>query len=708
MTLFSSSTSSRLAGETPAVQVLLLVVLVAVLWVIYRPGLSGPYVFDDIHNITGNSAIAITSLSRNELLAAAFSKAEGSIGRPIAMLSFALNYFFNGKTFDPFAFKLTNLLIHMANVLLVYVLLRLLFQSAGIPSAEPGGVIERRRVILLALFAAALWGLHPLQLTSVLYTVQRMTSLSAFFVLLGIIVFVQGRRRFANGPIRAMVMMTAGMGGGVFLGLLCKENAILLPLLAATVEIGLFSRRELAPAYQRTLAIYYFCLLGIPAVIAVGYVLLNPEFIIQTYATRDFSLTERVLTQSRAIFFYLSLIVFPLISRFGLFHDDFALSTGLVEPGTTLLSLIAWAAIAVVMIKGLRQRAVWAFGLAWFLAGHALESSVIGLEIMHEHRNYVPSVGICMAGVYYLALLMQKLRISARALLACGLSVLLTISFVTHIRALSWSSRPMLFESLAQHHPTSYRAIHGLASSYVEQRRDVRPVYNALRDAALVNRSTVHPLVEMKKILRALLPISDRFEPVDSQPEGSGDSTAAWASDLVFHREHLLELDSALSPEISRRLKSDGIHVETVHALRRLQKCISAGDSTCGSMMDEAVDWHLSVLKQLPPKDTRRGGLELSTARLYAAAGDLDQALRYTDRAIETMSGHPRYLAHKAVLMLQLGAVEEAERLTEQIEQKMDWRKIYASDVRVLRREIEAAKIRKEHASVRASSKRSP
>ena len=707
MAFSTTSIPSRPAAQTQAMQVLLLVLIIAVLWMVYRPGLSGPYVFDDVQNITGNSAIAITSLAPPELLSAAFSKAEGSIGRPMAMLSFALNYFFNGQSFDPFAFKLTNLLIHMANVLLVYVLLRLLFQSAGIPSADLESQINRRRAILLALFAAALWGLHPLQLTSVLYTVQRMTSLSAFFVLLGMIVFVQGRRNFANGPVRAMVMMTAGLGGGVLLGLLSKENAILLPLLAATVEIGLFSRSELVPAYRRTLAIYYLCLLGIPAVVAVGYVLLNPEFIIQTYATRDFSLTERVLTQFRALFFYLSLIVFPLIFRFGLFHDDFALSTGLLEPATTLLSLIAWAAIIVAMTRGLRKRAVWAFGLAWFLAGHALESSILGLEIIHEHRNYLPSVGICMAGAYYLVLLMEKIRLPARTLMACVFSVVLTISFVTHTRALSWSSKPQLFESLAQHHPTSYRAIYGLASSYVEQRRDVRPVYNALRDAAHANPSTVYPLVEMKKILRALIPISDRFEAVDSRAAGRGGSRALWASDLVFDREHLLELDSALSPEISRRLKSDGIHVETAHALRRLQKCISAGDRTCGSMLDEVLDWHLSVLQQLPPKDSRRGGLELSTARLYAAAGDLDQALRYIDHAIETMSGHPRYLAQKAVLMLQLGAIEEAEKLTQQIEQKMDWRNIYASDIRVLRREIEKARIGRKQDSASTSSEHS-
>ncbi len=708
MTFSTSSKSARWAADAPAMQVLLLLLLGVVLWLVYSPGLSGPYVFDDFQNITRNTSVAITSLSMRELMAAAFSMAEGGIGRPIPMVSFALNYYFNGQNFEPFSFKLTNLLIHMANVLLVYVLLRQFFQSAAIASPHPGGQIDRQQAVLLALVAAALWGLHPLQLTSVLYAVQRMTSLAAFFVLLGMIVFVQGRRSFARRPIRGMLMMTAGIGGGTVLGLLCKENAILLPLLAVAVEVGLFSRRELARASRRMLAIFYLCIFGIPAVIAISYVLLYPEFIIQTYVTRDYNATERVLTQSRALFFYLSLILFPLISRFGLFHDDFPLSTGLLEPVTTLLSLVAWTAIVVVMITGLRQRALWAFGLAWFLAGHALESSIIGLEIIHEHRNYVPSIGICMAGTYYLWLLLEKVRFSARTLIACGFSVLLTVSFVTHTRALSWSSRTQLFESMAKHHPNSYRAINGLAISLVERGRDVRPIYHALRDAAVANPAVVHPLVEMKKILHALFPLSDRFEPVDPEVAGNDRPSVTWTSDLVLDRERLLELDTALSPEISRRLKSGSIHVETVHALRRLQECVSSGGSTCAALSDEALDWHLSALAQLPPKDTRRGGVELSTAKLYAVRGDLDRALEYTDRSIETMSGHPRYLAQKAILMIELGAIEQAEKITDLIEQKMDWRKIYAGDVRVLRREIEHAKLRREQVSLGASSRELP
>jgi hypothetical protein len=687
------------------VQVLLLLLLGVVLWAVYRPALFGPYVFDDFQNITLNHSIAIDNLSLSELLGAAFSKAEGNLGRPIAMASFALNYFFAEKSFAPFAFKLTNLLIHITNVMLVYLLIRLLFQ---LPRFIPGGQkypISKHRAALMAIFTAALWGLHPLQLTSVLYTVQRMTSLSAFFVIVGMLVFLHGRRKLSTQPTHGLAMMTVGVGGGTFLGLFCKENAILLPLLAATAEVGFFSRDELARVSRHGLAVFYLCLLGVPVFLGVTYLIFNPEFVLQTYATRSFGITERILTESRVLFFYLSLIAFPLVSRFGLYHDDFALSTGLLDPPWTLLALVAWALVALALIKGLRQRNIWAFGLAWFLAGHVLESSILGLEIIHEHRNYVPSIGICMAAAYYLVALFEKLGLPPRSLVICGVCALLTFGFVTHTRALFWSSRTQLFESLVQHHPESYRAISGLATSMGEQRRDVRPVYNALRDAALASTSTAHPLIEMKKILNALILGSENLGLGKTGATAVDSSSVTWFSDLVLDHDHLLLLDEVLSQEISRRLVAGNIHIETTYALWRAQACVTEQSGNCASMKDEVTEWHLAVLRQLPLGDRRRGMLELSAAKLYAEAGNLDKAFEYMNRALETASGHPRYRAQKALLLLKIGAVAQAEGITDSIAQEMDWRRIYAKDVEVLRREIEKAKIRRGEGQAHVDSK---
>ena len=139
----------------------------------------GPFIFDDIPNFINNPAVAIDSLSSSNLVQAAYSKSKGEFGRPVPMLSFALNYYFAGKGFESFPFKLTNLAVHIANTVLVFLLTRTLFSSAAMVRALGDSLLVRRRAILIAALAAGLWGLHPIQLTSVLYTVQRMTSMSA-------------------------------------------------------------------------------------------------------------------------------------------------------------------------------------------------------------------------------------------------------------------------------------------------------------------------------------------------------------------------------------------------------------------------------------------------------------------------------------------------------------------------------------------------
>lgn len=679
----------RRDAGAPPLGVVLFLVLGAAIWLVYRPGLAGPYVFDDFQNITRNRPVAMESLSFGNLMTAAFSKAEGSVGRPVPMASFALNYFLAGSSFDPVAFKATNLVIHCVNALLVFLLARLFFRlrSAAVPAGAT--VPSERRILLLALFASALWALHPLQLTSVLYTVQRMTSLSAFFVLAGMLVFAHGRRRLDQRNGAAFAQMAAGIGGGTALGLLCKENAVLLPLLAAAVELFFFQRDSLSVSARRRLRLFYLCAVWLPIFAGLIFVLSNPDFVLRAYATRSFTPMERLLTESRVLFFYVSLILYPLISRFGLYHDDFELSTGLLSPPSTLIAVIAWVVIGAALLAGARRRTLWAFGIAWFLVGHALESTVIGLEIIHEHRNYLPSVGPLFVLAHYLAAATEKIRLNARTVGVLAICILLTFGFVTYSRAQSWSSRVSLFEFLVRHHPGSYRALSGLAVAMKEQGRDIRTIYNTLRDAAVANPSPVHPLVEMQKMIHWMIPAADRvaYEVADEIESQKG--KPGWARDAVLDREYLRQLDRELKEETSRRLKLDGTHIETVYALWTAQNCAVNGLENCLPLIERLLDWHLLVLDRLPPFNRRTGLLELSAAKLFAARGEIDKALAYVDSAIATMSNHPRFRAQKALLLIKLGAIDEAERIADDIEREMDWRQIYIRDLTALRNEID-------------------
>ena len=122
----------------------------------------------------------------------------------------------------------------------------------------------------LPLVVAALWMLHPIQLTSVLYVVQRMTSMAAFFVLLGLVVFVTGRNRLESGRAHGLTLMFAGLAGGTALGFLCKQNAVLLPFYAFLVELFFYRHEALASGARRRLYRFYALTVALPAVLAVG------------------------------------------------------------------------------------------------------------------------------------------------------------------------------------------------------------------------------------------------------------------------------------------------------------------------------------------------------------------------------------------------------------------------------------------------------
>ena len=94
---------------------------------IYVPGLSGDYMFDDMPNLLHNPQLNITSLDTESLQGAAFSSGSGKLRRPVSMLSFVLNRYFFG--IDPYSHKVVNLLIHLLTGIGLYILSRQVIAS---------------------------------------------------------------------------------------------------------------------------------------------------------------------------------------------------------------------------------------------------------------------------------------------------------------------------------------------------------------------------------------------------------------------------------------------------------------------------------------------------------------------------------------------------------------------------------------------------
>ncbi|MGH8270729.1 MAG: hypothetical protein ACRESG_00205 [Gammaproteobacteria bacterium] len=212
----------RLRPFLPWLALLALLGLVAAA---YYPGLSGPFLLDDWANLPALGAYGPVD-NPVTLVSYLTSGIAGPTGRPLALASFLMDA--HNWPANPWPFKLTNLLLHLLSGALLALLLRQLSRARG---------LDARRALWIGILGAGMWLAHPLFVSTTLYVVQRMTILAALFVFAGLNCYVWGRARLVVGRRRSgYALMIVGIVGGTFFGMLSKENAALLPLLALVLE----------------------------------------------------------------------------------------------------------------------------------------------------------------------------------------------------------------------------------------------------------------------------------------------------------------------------------------------------------------------------------------------------------------------------------------------------------------------------------------
>ena len=431
--------------------------IVLLIFIAYWPSLQGPLIFDDIQNIVQNPLVAIKDLSSASLKQALLSNDSGLLKRVLPALSFGINHYMAGGFTDTLPFKLTNFLVHIVNSGVLMWLISLLWPLLKFP-----GHFSKVQIGLSVALITCLWALHPLHVSTVAYAVQRMTSMAATFVLLGLCLFVYGRQLLEQNFSRGLTYMAIGVIAGTILGLLSKENAALLSCYAATIEFSLFKRQSLNTQQKWGLSAFYTVLVVLPLCLILFYYFVSPGNLVASYAGRPFSLTERLWTESRVLWFYLSLLFIPDITNMGLFHDDIALSHGWMQPVSTLVAVIAWAMMLVAALLLRNRFPLFIFALLWFLVGHSMESSFLPLELVYEHRNYLPSIGIIifiayilMTGFYALFNQRYNARIKRYAGIILAGILIISVTYMSWLRANYWASEKNIFTSIGINHTES-------------------------------------------------------------------------------------------------------------------------------------------------------------------------------------------------------------------------------------------------------------
>lgn len=583
---------------------------------LFLPALSGPFFIDDAVHLQKMATYGGITDWRT-LQEFVFSGTSGS-GRPLSFLAMLIDdQYWPTK---PYAFKHTNLMIHLLNGCLVFwfflLLLRLLeYQGRG---------------EWLGLLAASLWLLHPIQLSTMMLVIQRMTLVMATFNLLGLIVYLKGRTRLRAGQVRlGYSLMTLGLGLAGVLGILAKDPGVMVAAYVLVIEYILL--RDNTLLRERMWRVWSGVFLwGVLAALVVFFIYswpgLEPLFL-----KRNFSAWERVLTEFRVLIDYAKIILVPQISSMGPFHDDYGVSRSLLQPFSTLICALLTCALLVWAWCKRAALPVLSAAVIWFFVGHALEASIMPIELYFEHRNYLPMLLISLAIAWLILKFVQRSRMNG------GFFASLYVTFILFMSVQSaeiWGNQALQSLFWIENHPQSMRASVS-KMTYLSGRGDVQGAYEEL----------------------------ERFE--RSNPENSGVSLAKF---LI--RDCRLEYGASRDAlaQLLKRIPYAIFEHTSTPVLEALRKRINSGSCPALDSRDllNLMDAYLSnpVFAGLVNVTT---SLNLMKAKIYTAGGDFNGAMIAYEAAYNASERHDIAInqAMLAITAMRLDLAEEYIALAE-------------------------------------------
>ncbi|MDH5831326.1 hypothetical protein QFW80_12455 [Luteimonas sp. M1R5S18] len=425
---------------------LLIALVVALLGgLAFTPGLPGDFVFDDHPNIVNNRSIQHDEPGLAGLYKAIATPQVSGNMRTLPTVTFAVDYWRGGGA-DPATFKTTNILIHAITALALAWLFHSLLLAGGVPAS---------RAHWAGPALALAWALHPLQVSSVLYAVQRLQTMGTLFLVFALIAYMRARRAQVEAqPARTWWMLTALLW---VLAMSCKEDSVLLPAYALALELTVLRFAAADTKTTRLLRRGYLAGVLAGAVLYLVWIIPN-HWHWEAYGGRDFSTPERLLTQGRVLCLYLWQILLPLPGHMPFYYDWIQPSRSLLQPWTTLPALVLVLALLATAWWLRTRQPLLSLGLLLFFSAHVVTSNVIGLELAFEHRNHFALIGMVLAVGSLLALLWQRLRLSTSAGTTITVTLLAVLGSATLVRAHDWRSNLHLHEASTAAAPGSARA----------------------------------------------------------------------------------------------------------------------------------------------------------------------------------------------------------------------------------------------------------
>jgi tetratricopeptide (TPR) repeat protein len=286
--------------------------------------------------------------------------------------------------------------------------------------------------------------------------------------LLALVLYVKGR--LSSGHRRGLFWIGAGLS--YLLGLFTKENVAILPLFAALYEFYFFQNVDLGPRGRKALCYSVGLILFIGLVMGLVWGRRYIDVITEGYQMRDFTMGERVLTQFRAVLYYVTLLVYPAPSRLNLDYD-FPTSHGILDPPSTLLSILIVCGLIGYSFWSARKNPLFSYFVLWYFGNLVIESSIFPLEMVYEHRLYLPAIGPFVLFSVLVAKGWEKIRTRMtdtvrRDYPLWGLFLVLTVLLIwgTHERNKVWRDPITLWQDCLKKSPRKERPHYNLGFQY--------------------------------------------------------------------------------------------------------------------------------------------------------------------------------------------------------------------------------------------------
>ena len=619
---------------------------------LYSNTFDSPFVFDDIARIEENQSIRITELSAANLIDTAFGK-QAAKTRPIGNVTFALNYYFHQYNLE--GYHLVNITIHILAGIFLFIFIQ---TTLNLPLLKT----EVDHTFMVAFFAALLWLVHPIQTQSVTYIVQRMNSMAALFYILAFWLYVKGRLAVQSG--RKWVWLGSAALAWIF-ALGSKQNAVTLPFFVFLYEWYFFQDLSVDWVKRKLKFVFLVILVfGLISLLYLGSDPLERLSSIRDFANKEFTLSERIMTQFRVVIHYISLIFFPHPSRLNLDYD-FPLSNSLISPMTTLPSAVVIVGLVWLALYLAKRQRLISLCLLWFLGNLVIESSVIPLAIIFEHRLYLPSMLFCLIPVILFFRYIKPNWLAT--VLLCAVVTLFSVW--TYQRNAVWQNELSLWSDVVKKSPNKARPHLNLGQS-LSEKGSIAEAAQQYRQALRINPRYAMAHFNLANVLQQQGSHAEAIKHYSTAIQIEPGFIAAHNNlglalakqgkrkEAIKHYLEILKIDptnAKVHSNIGVALTEQG---ETDQAISHFQQALTIDPADAETHYNlaialeiqqrdnEAVNHYLAALERNP--DHARA--HFNAANIFARQQKMDEAVRHYEKSLAIQPDFPQAINNLALM----------------------------------------------------------